>query len=97
LAFVNTNPMAASLNLVDMVKNPPHPNAARLFDDWLVSQAGQKVVVEVTNHTSLRTDVDNDAAVWDTAKWPAAWGDPNLAPATYNQYVAEMKSALKAP
>jgi iron(III) transport system substrate-binding protein len=95
--FVNVNPLPSSLTLVDVVAHAPHPAAARLFEDWLVSQDGQKAVVDITNHTSIRTDVDNDPAVWDPAKWPPAWGEPNLPSAEYNKELNEMKSALQAP
>jgi iron(III) transport system substrate-binding protein len=95
--FVNDDPLSSSLNLIDVVKNPPHPAAARLFDDWMVSQAGQKAVVDITNHTSIRTDVTNDATVWDPNKWKPAWGDPVLSSDTYNKELSEFKEALHAP
>jgi iron(III) transport system substrate-binding protein len=95
--FVNTNPMPASLNLIDVVKKAPHAAAARLFVDWMVSKTGQDAVVSTTNHTSIRPDVKNDSTVWDEAKWPVAWGEPNLPSAEYNKDLAEMKSALQAP
>jgi len=97
LQFVNANPLPASLTLIDVVKNAPHPAAARLFEDWMVSKAGQDAVVDVTNHTSIRHDVKNDTAVWDESKWPAAWGEPNLSSEQYNSELNEMKSALQAP
>jgi len=97
IAFFNSNPLPSSLTLIDVVKNAPHPAAARLFDDWMVSQNGQAAVADITNHTSIRDDVKNDSKVWDESKWPAAWGDPNLPSATYNQELAEMKQALQAP
>jgi iron(III) transport system substrate-binding protein len=97
LAFTNSNPLPASLTLIDVVRNSPHPAAARLFDDWIVSQSGQQTVADITNHTSIRNDVKNDSTVWDESKWPPAWGDPNLPSAQYNQELAEMKSALHAP
>ncbi|WP_326836451.1 extracellular solute-binding protein [Amycolatopsis rhabdoformis] len=97
LDYVNGTPLPASLNLIDVVKNSPHPNAARLFDDWMVSKAGQQEIADVTNHTSVRPDVTNDPNVWDEKKWPAAWGHPNLSQTDYNNYLSEMKSALKAP
>lgn len=97
IAFFNSNPLPASLTLIDVVRNAPHPAAARLFDDWMVSQNGQQAVADITNHTSIRTDVKNDATVWDETKWPVAWGDPNLPSATYNQELSEMKTALHAP
>jgi iron(III) transport system substrate-binding protein len=95
--FVNSNPLPASLTLVDVVKDAPHPAAARLFEDWIVSKEGQTAVVDITNHTSIRPDVKNDPTVWDETKWPAAWGKPNLPAAEYNTELSEMKSALKAP
>jgi ABC-type Fe3+ transport system substrate-binding protein len=97
VAFVNMNPLPSSLNLIDVVKNAPHPNAAKLFVDWMVSTTGQQAVAKVTNHTSVRSDVNNDPKVWDPATWPPAWGHPDLDAATYNTYVREMKSALHAP
>lgn len=97
LEFVNSNPLPASLTLIDIAKNAPHPAAARLFEDWMVSKAGQQAVVDVTNHTSVRTDVTNDSKVWDPSKWTPAWGEPNLPSATYNQELNEMKTALHAP
>jgi hypothetical protein len=68
-----------------------------LFDDWLVSRAGQEAVVTKTNHPSLRTDVRSDPTVWVPAQWKPAWGDPNLPAAQYNKLVSEMRDALKAP
>jgi iron(III) transport system substrate-binding protein len=95
--FVNSAQLPASLTLIDVVKNAPHPAAARLFEDWMVSQEGQQAVVDVTNHTSIRPDVKNDTAVWDPTKWTPAWGQPNLPAKTYNDELNEMKTALQAP
>lgn len=95
--FVNSASLPSSLTLIDVVKNSPHPAAARLFEDWMVSQEGQQAVVDVTNHTSIRTDVKNDPAVWDPTKWKPAWGEPNLPAGKYNQELNEMKTALQAP
>ncbi|MFI5894654.1 ABC transporter substrate-binding protein [Actinoplanes sp. NPDC051513] len=95
--FVNDAQLPSSLTLIDVVKNAPHPAAARLFEDWMVSQEGQQAVVDITNHTSIRADVKNDTAVWDPAKWKPAWGEPNLPAKTYNDELNEMKTALQAP
>jgi iron(III) transport system substrate-binding protein len=95
--FVNTNPLPAALSLIDVVKNAPHAAAARLFEDWMVSREGQVAVVSLTNHTSIRNDVDNDPSVWDETKWPPAWSEPNLSSEQYNQEVDEIKTALHAP
>lgn len=97
MEFLNLSPLPSSLNLTDIVANAPHPAAARLFDDWLVSQEGQQAIVDETNHTSIRSDVKNDPTVWDESKWPAAWGDPMLDSATYNSELSEYDQALHAP
>ena len=95
--FLNPNPLPSSLNLIDVVANDPHPAAARLFVDWMVSQEGQTAVVDTTNHTSLRSDVTNDAKVWDPTKWPPIWGNPTLPSADYNTELSELGKALHAP
>ena len=97
LAFLNPNPLPSSLNLIDLVANAPHPAAARLFLNWMDSQAGQTAVVDQTNHTSLRSDVTNDPKVWDPTKWSPIWGNPTLPSATYNSELAELGQALHAP
>lgn len=94
VAFVNANPMPVSLNLVDVMRNAPHPAAARLLDDWLVSKAGQEAIVATTKQTSIRGDVDNDPTVWDPAKWKPAFGQPMIAPAEYNADLSEYQGAL---
>jgi iron(III) transport system substrate-binding protein len=97
ISFLNPKPLPASLNLIDVVVNAPHPAAARVFTDWMVSKDGQAEVVKQTNHTTIRTDVTNNQAVWDETKWPAAWGAPMLASADYNAELAELAKALHAP
>lgn len=94
--FANPNPLPSSLTLIDVVKNAPHPDAARLFVDWMVSKAGQQEVVDQTNHTSLRSDVTNDTTVWNPGQWQPAWGTPILSPAEYNQEVQEMNQTFGA-
>jgi iron(III) transport system substrate-binding protein len=96
IEFINPTPLPASLTLADLGKNAPHPSAARLFLDWLMSRQGQQQVVGVTNHTSLEPGTGNDTAVWDPAKWTPAWAEPDVAPGKYNQYASEYRSALHA-
>jgi iron(III) transport system substrate-binding protein len=94
LAFFNGNPLPTDLTLTDIGKKPPHPAAAAVFDDWLLSQAGQKIIVDVTAKVSLRTDVDNVAAIWDPSKWPAAYADPLTPADEYNKELAEFNTAM---
>jgi len=41
-----------------VVKNPPHPNAARVFVNWLLSKEGQELYVKVMHQSTRRVDVD---------------------------------------
>lgn len=94
MAFVNPNPLPVSVNLTDLAAKAPHPAAARLFDDWLVSKAGQQAIVTISDDTSLRPDVKNDPTVWDPATWKPSWANPTLSPSAYNTELSEMKQAL---
>jgi iron(III) transport system substrate-binding protein len=38
-------------------KNPPHPNATKLFINWLLSREGQKLISAARGEPSARTDV----------------------------------------
>jgi iron(III) transport system substrate-binding protein len=96
VAFVNPSPLPTSFTPIDIAHNAPHPAAAALFVNWMTSQEGQQAIIDTTNHTSLRSDVKNDAAVWNPRQWPPAWGDGSLSANQYNQYANEMKSALGA-
>jgi iron(III) transport system substrate-binding protein len=96
VAFVNPNPLPTSFTPIDIARNAPHPAAAALFVNWMVSQQGQQSIVDTTDHTSLRTDVRNDPTVWDPNKWSPAWGDASISAGQYNQYASEMKQALNA-
>lgn len=93
LTFVNTNPLPTSLDLIDLAKNAPHPAAAKLFMDWMVSKTGQQADLTLTNHVSLRPDVSNDPTVWDPAKWQPAWVAA-VSSAEYNKDVKEYQQAL---
>lgn len=97
VSFLNPNPLPSSLNLIDIVAHAPHPAAARVFVNWMVSQAGQTAVIDQTNHTSIRSDVTNDPKVWDPAKWTPTWGNPMLPSSTYNSELSELGQALHAP
>ncbi|MBO0748442.1 MAG: ABC transporter substrate-binding protein [Acidimicrobiaceae bacterium] len=96
LNFVNPTPLPASLVMMDMAKNAPHPAAARLFIDWLASRQGQQAVTDVTNHTSLHPAVKPDPKVWNPAKWPPAWGNPMLPADDYNSELKTLGDALGA-
>lgn len=67
--FVNANPLPLTLDLIDVATNAPHPKAAKVFLDWVTSQAGQQAVIDAAHHGSLRTDVKNNPATWNPSTW----------------------------
>jgi iron(III) transport system substrate-binding protein len=52
--IVSANPGSNSIVLVNKA---PHPNARKVFMNWLLSQSGQAAVVQEVQENSLRTDV----------------------------------------
>ena len=44
--------------VIGVVKNAPHPNAAKLFVNWLLSKEGQELFVKVMRQSTRRLDVD---------------------------------------
>jgi len=48
--------------VVVVLKDNPHPNATRVFVNWLLSQEGQEIFARVMGHVSRRFDVDSSWA-----------------------------------
>ncbi len=51
---------------IGIMAKGPHPNAAKVFANWLLSQEGQQIYAKATGYNSRRTDVpavDKDGAV----------------------------------
>ncbi len=46
---------------IAVMKDAPHPNAARLFVDWALSNEGQRVIVDTLGDYSGRADVPSPA------------------------------------
>jgi iron(III) transport system substrate-binding protein len=44
--WIKMEPLLESMSLVSIVKDAPHPNAARLFVEFMLSDAGQKVMAD---------------------------------------------------
>ena len=51
-------PASNGFGIVGIVKNPPHPNGARLFLNWLLSREGQDTYGRVMKAATRRLDVD---------------------------------------
>jgi iron(III) transport system substrate-binding protein len=63
--YVNTRPMVVMPDAASLVKNQPHPNAARLLLEWLVSRDGQQTLLTGSGRSSMRPDVTADRRVFD--------------------------------
>ncbi len=96
MAFSNTDPQPAAAALAEIANKAPHPAAAKLFLDWLMSSQGQASVVGITNHTSLDAHAHNDATVWNPARWKPAWSMPVITADAYDRYLEEYQKALHA-
>jgi ABC-type Fe3+ transport system substrate-binding protein len=68
IAFVNPVPALVTLVPIALAKNAPHPNAARLFLDFLLSREGQRLIVATTGRSSSRADVPGDRRVFDAKR-----------------------------
>ena len=51
-------PASNSFGVVGIVKNPPHPNATRVFINWFLSREGQGWYSRVMQNGTRRLDVD---------------------------------------
>jgi iron(III) transport system substrate-binding protein len=96
MALVNPNPLPSAPDVVEIARNAPHPNAARLFLDWLVSREGQQAVVRTTNRISVVPGTGTDPAVWNPTTWKPAWSSPGLPADNFNTYTQELKTAFGA-
>ncbi len=54
--------VSAGFGLVALINKAPHPNAARLFVNWIASKEGTEVYNKAQVTVSLRSDVDNSWA-----------------------------------
>jgi iron(III) transport system substrate-binding protein len=51
-------PSSNGSGVIGVVKDPPHPNAARFFVNWLLSKEGQEIYVKVMHQSTRRLDVN---------------------------------------
>jgi iron(III) transport system substrate-binding protein len=86
-------------------RDAPHPNAARLWLDYLLSKRGQKVLADALELYAIRDDVDAEHTAASLAKQLAGHARPipigpeitqDLQPARHGQVIATWKSAADA-
>ncbi len=56
--------------------NAPHPNAAKVYLNWILSKEGQSIYAKADGQASVRADVD-----------ASAWLSPTLIPKKGQQYL----------
>jgi iron(III) transport system substrate-binding protein len=71
---------AGSGNLV-IIKNRPHPNATKVFVNWLLGKEGQEIWTKSLSQPTRRLDVDTQ---W-TANFGAIAAKDNLSPEQWNK------------
>lgn len=92
--FAGTHPLLTTVDTVTLAKNAPHPAAAKLFIDWLMSHQGQNTIVTATGHAAMGATKENDPTVWDPGKLKPVFAQPDVTVAQYNQYTTEYEKAL---
>jgi iron(III) transport system substrate-binding protein len=90
IAFLNPRPLFVDESPVALAKNAPHPNAAQVLLDWLLSKDGQQAIVDLTDRASARSDVRNNPRVFDPRAPMHVVGTPDAA--RYNALVTEFKA-----
>jgi iron(III) transport system substrate-binding protein len=68
IAIVNPDPTVVELHCVAIVKNAPHPNAARLLERWMLSKDTQDWIASLNGlgRIAARKDADNDPMIWNS-------------------------------
>ena len=94
--FANPSPLFVSLNPVGLAKNAPHPKAAHVFIDWLLSKDGQQFIAQRGGgEISSRTDVKNNRNIWDPKHPYVIITTPKAA--QYNDLEHQFRSLLGLP
>lgn len=57
---IDSRSLSPSSGIVSILNNPPHPNAARLFLNWILTREGQTIMTKTTGFPSRRLDVPTE-------------------------------------
>jgi iron(III) transport system substrate-binding protein len=85
IVLLNAYPTVAEFQIVGIPKNAPHMNAAKFFENWLVSKQAQTFVENKFQRTPTRNDVPALTEIYDPKKTVLTYSDPNAA-AQYSEY-----------
>jgi iron(III) transport system substrate-binding protein len=90
--YIIPKPLFVGLGPVGFVANAPHPNAARVFLDWVLSKDGQQTIIDASGRPSARIDVKNNPNVF-SPKWAIhILGTPDAT--KYKDLITQYKSLL---
>jgi iron(III) transport system substrate-binding protein len=90
--FVNPKPLLVDPAPLALAKNAPHPNAARVLLEWLISKEGQEYILAVSDRPSSRVDVRNPPRVFSPSM--PYYMLPSVDRAQYNSIVTQYKALL---
>lgn len=96
LDFFNTDPLLTTTYFQALAAQAPNPAAARLFLNWFGSAEGQQAMVDESGFTSIRSDVENDPAVWNPDEWEPAFVSL-LSLDEYNEQLEQYRAAMSVP
>jgi iron(III) transport system substrate-binding protein len=67
IAIVNPDPTVVELHCIGIVKNAPHPNAARLLERWMLSPQTQEWVASDAGlgRIAARKGIEDDPMIWN--------------------------------
>jgi len=85
---------AITLDGSAVIKNAPHPNAAKLFLDWTVSKEMQQLMVERFGRRSVRKDVSSPAGLPTLDQIKAITYDLDYAANNRSQLLKRFQDAL---
>ena len=94
--YVHPSPQFVTLTPVGLAKNAPHPNAARVFIDWLTSKEGQTFIAQRGGgEVSSRADVVSNPKVFDPKRPFIIIDAPDSA--RYNELEQQFRALLQLP
>src|SRR5207302_2144461 len=67
--------VSGGFGIVSLWNNPPHPNAAKVFANWIASKEGTAVYAPIDGSAPARTDLD-----------ASGWLEPSLIPKSGGDY-----------
>jgi iron(III) transport system substrate-binding protein len=85
IVILNAPPTVAEFQIVGIPENAPHMNAAKFFENWLISKDAQNFVENKFQRTPTRNDVPPLTGIYDPTKVALTYSDPNAA-AQYSSY-----------